>query len=837
MEENFTFGTNLERAYADGETYERKIYCLAIDTPSIGDNPLSYIITLFLIDLILVTVVIRILVFLFEYLRQPRIVAEIIGGVILGPSLMGMHKKYWATIFPAWSLLSLQPMAQMGIIFYVFLLGVEMNLSALRRIGRKSIFIALTSVILPFLAAGLATFSLKNITVFRPINREYSSMAQFLYLGVAFTVTAFSTIARILTELKLLTTDHGKAALSSAILADLCSWLLLFITMAITNIGNSLNIKVVPEKTLIYGVVYIFIFIFLIHPGIIYLLEFNSDGDHIENSFIIFILTGVIFSGFMTDAIGVHPIFGAFMFGLTIPSGPLQVAIVEKLEDYVSGILLPLYFVINGLRTNIWIFNYEHKHWKYLLGVIVAIFVAKVSAILCIAMLQNMKAHDGAIVGLLLNTKGLLGIIILNIARDQKIFDGESFTIMIIAMVATTTIIVPLVTRISRFTKGFTIYKNRTFQKLQTNAELRVLVCIHNRRNVPPIVKLLEISNPTVASPMGVYALHLVELTGRASAMLVVHNTKNSNHVALNRTQAQSEHIVNAFHNYEQNTHGVFVQTLTAISPYSTVHEDICNIAEDKRVTFIVIPFHKERTFDGNMEVVNADFQSINQNVLANAPCSVGVLLDRGLVKASKLKDNTHNIAMLYFGGSDDREALSYGRRMAEHPNVSLTIFRFLQGDNEVKSTTSNEYKTPLTVTTNIEMEKLNDDEFIKKFLSRYRANKSIAYTETVVNDVNETSEAIQAIDIKHDLYIVGRGHNMDSQLIAGLNEWSEYPELGAIGDLLASTDFGGTMSLLVVQQYTGAGMIDGFGTPTESQMSDRSQSAPFNPMSPSNHV
>lgn len=399
--------------------------------------------------------------------------------------------------------------------------------------------------------------------------------------------------------------------------------------------------------------------------------------------------------------------------------------------------------------------------------------------------------------------------------------DDKSFAAMVIVAVVVTAIITPAVTVIYRPARRFIPYKRRTIQRSKPDAEFRVLVCVHTPRNVPTIINLLEASNPTKKSPICVYVLHLVELTGRASAMLIVHNTRKSGRPALNRTQAQSDHIINAFENYEQHAGFVTVQPLTAISPYSTMHEDICNLAEDKRAAFIIIPFHKQQTVDGGMEATNPAFRMINQNVLANSPCSVGILVDRGLNGSTRLAANqvAHHVAVLFFGGPDDREALAYGWRMCEHPGINLTVMRFVPGEEVIDTATgsTNELGDSriLSVVTDTDRDRQLDEEYANEFRMRNANDESVVYIEKLVNNGEETVAAIRSIDSSHDLIIVGRGQGMISPLTAGLTDWSECPELGAIGDLLASSDFAATVSVLVVQQYVGLGpQGEGVGTP-----------------------
>lgn len=391
---------------------------------------------------------------------------------------------------------------------------------------------------------------------------------------------------------------------------------------------------------------------------------------------------------------------------------------------------------------------------------------------------------------------------------------------MVIVAVIITGVVTPIVTTIYKPTRRFVPYKRRTIQCSRPNVELRVLVCIHTPRNVPTIINLLEASHATKTSPICVYVLHLVELTGRTSAMLIVHNTRKSGKPAQNITQAQSDHIINAFENYEQNSTSISIQPLTSISPYSTMHEDICNIAEDKRVAFIIIPFHKQLTVDGGMEGTNPSFRMINQNVLANAPCSIGVLVDRGLNTSTRLRANqvTHNVVVLFFGGPDDREALSYGWRMSGHPGTNLKVMRFIATEEGLEQMKGSHvgYDEPkiLNLETNDVIEKQLDEDMINEFRFKSAYDESIVYIEKFVSNGEETIGVIRSMDNMYDLFIVGRGQGLISPLIAGLTDWSECPELGVIGDLLASSDFAATVSVLVIQQYIGMMTQDGIATP-----------------------
>ncbi|KAL7111381.1 hypothetical protein ACP275_05G083300 [Erythranthe tilingii] len=774
-----------------------------------GDNPLDYSLPLFILQVLLIIVTIRFLVFILKPFRQPRVISEILGGVILGPSLLGQSKQFANNIFPPRSVMILETMGNVGLLFFLFLVGVEMDIAVIRSTGRRTFVIAIAGMILPFLIGVSFAFTLHEST-------QWVKLGTFiLFLGVALSVTAFPVLARILAELKLLNTEIGRIAMASALFNDICAWILLAIAMAIAeNESLSLSSLWVVLST---GAFVLFCY-YVMRPLVCWIVRRTPEGQLISEVYICLILTGVMISGFITDAIGTHSVFGAFIFGLVIPSGPIGVTLIERLEDFVTGLLLPLFFAISGLKTDLTLINGVGT-WAILGLVIVLACAGKVTGTLLVSLYYRIPFYEGLTLGLLMNAKGLVEMIVLNVGKDQHVLDDKSFAIMIVVEIVMTAVIQPIVTNIYRPGRKLVAYKRRTIQRTKLKGEFRLLVCVHVPRNVPTIIHLLEASNPTKKSPISSYVLHLVELTGRASAVLIVHNTRKSGRSALNLAQAQSEHIFNAFENFERQGGFVTVNPLTAISPYSTMHEDIFTVAEDKRVAFIIIPFHKQQTVDGGMEATNPAFRIINQSVLANAPCSVGILVDRGLNGSSRASANQmshHHIALLFFGGPDDREAMALAWRMSEHPHNSLTVMRFVLGETAPETTKGGDMAEAvanssietghetLTVLTDDDREKEMDQAYINEFRAATMNDSSVHYVEKVVNHGEETVAAIRSIDTRHDLFVVGRGHGMISPVTAGLSDWSECPELGAIGDLLASSDFATTYSVLVVQQYVG---------------------------------
>lgn len=296
---------------------------------------------------------------------------------------------------------------------------------------------------------------------------------------------------------------------------------------------------------------------------------------------------------------------------------------------------------------------------------------------------------------------------------------------------------------------------------------------------------------------LSVYALHLMELSERSSAILMVHKArKNGLPFWRKGRRSDSDHVVVAFEAFQQLSQ-VTVRSMTSISSIADMHEDICSTAESKRAAIIILPFHKHQRVDGSFETTRTDFRWVNRRVLEHAPCSVGILVDRGLggttyVSASNV---SYLITVLFFGGPDDCEALAYGARMAEHPGISLNIICFV-----VEPETIGKIST-INMQENAGIETKSSAE---EFLSRFRnlqKDDSVRYEEKAVRNVTEIIAAIRGAD-RSNLFLVGR--MPEGKLALALRRRSECPELGAVGSLLIAPDFSVTASVLVIQQYNG---------------------------------
>lgn len=334
------------------------------------------------------------------------------GGVILGPSVLGRNSRFANTLFPLRSVMVLETMANVGLLYFLFLVGVEMDISVIRRTGKKALAIAIAGMVLPFIIGACFSFILHK-------NDETMTQGTFiLFLGVALSVTAFPVLARILAELKLINTEIGRIALSSALVNDMSAWILLALAIALAeNHATSLaSLWVILSST-----AFVAFCILIVRPAVSWMIRRTPEGESFSEFHICLVLTGVMLSGFITDAIGTHSVFGAFVFGLVIPNGPLGVTLIEKLEDFVSGLLLPLFFAISGLKTDVTSIT-SVGTWGFLMLIIVLACAGKVAGTLLVCIYYQMPVHEGITLGLLMNTKGLVEMIVLNVGRDQKVW-------------------------------------------------------------------------------------------------------------------------------------------------------------------------------------------------------------------------------------------------------------------------------------------------------------------------------------------------------------------------------------------------------------------------------
>ncbi|KAJ0258866.1 hypothetical protein HA466_0075900 [Hirschfeldia incana] len=702
-----------------------------------GDNPLNCAFPLLIVQVVIVLFSSRFLAFLLRPLRQPKVVAEILGGILLGPSALGRNQDFIELVFPKWSTPILESVASIGLLFFLFLVGLELDLAALAHTGKKAFAIALAGICLPFcLGAAISPF------LRRAMEEEHGSAGywQFLlFIGVAFSITAFPVLARILAELKLLTTSVGQTALAAAAFNDIAAWILLALAVALP--GSHDHHKhispLISIWVLLSGVAFVAFMFFVIQPAMRWTFQYYDRTRH--EACICLTLAGVLVSGFITDLIGLHSIFGAFVFGLIIPkSGVCSERLVERIEDFVSGLLLPLYFASSGLKTDVNKIR-GTEAWGILALVISTACAGKIIGTFLMAMVCTIPARESLTLGFLMNTKGLVELVVLNIGREKKVLNEEMFAILVVMALVTTFMTTPLVV---------VIYKPLNNHGLDSTTsegkgKLRILACVRSPLDVPCIIKIVE-SLSTPNESVTLYVMHLMELTDRPSSISMVQRTRRNGVPFIHRLckGRSRDEIEDAFSIYEQvrdQKQKIKIRHLKSVSALGTMHEDICHVAEHKKVWMIVLP---------NMVM---GWGVVNQRVVEYAKCSVAVLSHQEAGESSiSSGEGPKRVGVVFIGGHNDRKALEIGSRMAQNPKIIVTLLRL--SDNTITS--------PYC-------EKEIDEVAVEEFKKQCQG-ESVEYEEIVVE--GSLADFIKAMGrMEYELVVVG-----DQQVLTSYYEMEQ---------------------------------------------------------------
>lgn len=307
----------------------------------------------------------------------------------------------------------LDTLANLGLLFFLFLAGLEIDPKSIRQTGKKALAIAIVGITLPF-ALGIGSSFVLRETIAKGVD----ATAFLVFMGVALSITAFPVLARILAELKLLTTDIGRMAMSAAAVNDVAAWILLALAVALSGDHQS---PFVSLWVFLSGCVFVICAILIVPPIFKWMAQRCHEGEPVDEIYVCATLTAVLAAGFITDTVGIHAMFGAFVVGVLVPKeGPFAGALVEKVEDLVSGLFLPLYFVSSGLKTNVATIQ-GLQSWGLLVLVIFTACFGKIFGTIMVSLFCKMPVREALALGFLMNSKGLVELIVLNIGKDRKV--------------------------------------------------------------------------------------------------------------------------------------------------------------------------------------------------------------------------------------------------------------------------------------------------------------------------------------------------------------------------------------------------------------------------------
>lgn len=460
---------------------------------------LKHPLAILLLQIITIVVVARFFGWIFRKIGQPTVIGEIIAGIFLGPSVVGMYlPEYSAMLFPVESLGNLQFLSQIGLILFMFVIGMELDLKVLKNKANDAVVISHASIVFPFaLGIGLSYFIYHR---FAPAGVEF--LAFSLFMGIAMSITAFPVLARIVQERGIHKTRLGTIVITCAAADDITAWCLLAAVIAIVKAGTFMSsLYVIGCATL-----YVLMMLFVVKPFLKKVGDLYANRNELSKPIVAIFLLTLIISSYLTEVIGIHALFGAFMTGAIMPdSTKFRNIFIEKVEDVALILLLPLFFVFTGLRTQIGLIS--DPELLKITGYIILVAVAgKFVGSALAARFVGQNWRDSLTIGALMNTRGLMELVVLNIGFDLGVLSPEIFTMMVIMALVTTFMTGPAIDIINF------IFKRKAAilpQEIVSEGKFKILISFGNYEKGKSLLRLAHSFVKKQKDHSQVTALHL----------------------------------------------------------------------------------------------------------------------------------------------------------------------------------------------------------------------------------------------------------------------------------------------------------------------------------------
>lgn len=600
----------------------------------------------------------------FRRFKQPLVIGEIVAGIMLGPSLFGIvAPNVAAAIFPPETIPFLGVLSQIGLIFFMFLIGLELDPKYLKNGLNVAVLVSHVSILVPFSLGTLAALLLYPLVSYDGV----SFTAFALFLGSAMSITAFPVLARIITENNLQNSRLGALALTCAAVDDVTAWCLLALAIAVTRY-NSMSAAI---PTILEAIVYI---TFMFTGGRLLLKQLATHYDRtpkLNQTTLALIYMSVVVSALITELIGIHLIFGAFLLGAVMPKHPgLTRELAQKTEDFVLTFLLPVFFAYSGLRTQIGLLN-RPVLWGLCAVVVAVAIVGKYVGTYAAARVSGIDKQEASALGWLMNTRGLTELIVLNIGLSLNVISPLLFTMLVIMALVTTFMTSPLLELTYPKQK---MLQHRIAEPIAEEAtSYRILVPIANpttQRELIQLAMAIAVSDtpsvPAVVAPLSL--IHYEE-----DYMYESLPNEVDRQIALRR--AELSQLITTL---EPSEHQGFVRPVIQIS--NDVAETTAEIAMRDRVDLVLLGWHRPAFHTNRLG------GRVGQ-ILSTAPVDVAVFVDRQSTKLEHLLlpyvSNTHTelgleLALRLLLNSEHRH-LTVLRVQSQDQPVSEFSFEFHQ--------------------------------------------------------------------------------------------------------------------------------------------------------------
>jgi Kef-type K+ transport system membrane component KefB/nucleotide-binding universal stress UspA family protein len=609
------------------------------------------LILILLVQLALILALSRAMGWLFAYFRQPQVVGEMIAGIMLGPSLFGWLAPGLAQqIFPPASVPYLSILSQLGVIFFLFLVGLELDPKLLKNRGHTAVVVSHVSIVAPFLLGAALTLYLYPRLFNDTSHMNFTSVA--LFMGAAMSVTAFPVLARILTERNMHKTNVGAIAITCAAVDDVTAWCMLAFVVGIAR-ATGLQPAL---RTAVMAVVYILFMFFVVRPFLRRLQYVYDRQGRLSQMLVAVILLLTLCSALVTEAIGIHALFGAFLMGAIMPKGTQFVrALSDKLEDFTVVVLLPIFFAYTGLRTQIGLLNHSEL-WLITLLMIVAACTGKFGGSTLAGRICGLSWSEACTIGILMNTHGLMELVILNIGLQEGVITPVVFAMMVIMALVTTFMTTPVLHLV------FPMRLPRGVARGAEEAGYTMLIPVSLPESGPALARLAATLIGQRQSDVGTSSG--ADAAGRAIAL---HLRRPALHEAY-RSGLDEEIVESPLAPLtplmaEATKHKLQVEPVSFVT--RDVAADIAAVARARHADLVLMGFHKP-VFG------KAILGGTVHRVLSQAECDVAILVDRGFEEAKQ-------ILVPFVGSAHDRLAMDLAGRMARSMGARVTVLHVIE--------------------------------------------------------------------------------------------------------------------------------------------------------------
>jgi Kef-type K+ transport system membrane component KefB len=658
-----------------------------------------------LLQIAVILVFCRIFSGIFMLMRQPVVVGEILAGIVLGPSILGhWFPQISGFLFPLDSLGNIGLLSQFGLILFMFVIGMELDIGQVRKKLKETILISHASTIVPFFLGMLAAYFLYD----KYADRSTPFLSFALFIGIAMSITAFPVLARIIQEKGFAKSHWGTISLASAANGDITAWCLLAVVIAIVQAGSMMS----AVYNILFSVLYLLGMFLIVRPFLKMVGQVYHNEEVIDKRLVAFLFLILILSSFLTEILGLHALFGAFMAGVIMPTDiKFRKIMSEKVEGVALSLFLPLFFVSTGLKTEIGLLNTPDL-WSVCGMLILIAIVGKFGGAALSARFTGEKWKHSLYIGALMNTRGLMELIILTIGYEMNILSPPIFVMLVLMTLVTTVMTVPLMAFI-KFC--FQMREKLVEQKRGEHSEgiFKVLLSFGRASNGQVMLDVAHQMFSKGDNQLDVTALHFTTGTD------------------VNPLQTDTFEMV-SFGPILQEAHrlGIHIDTRYEIS--NNVGEDISTITNEGGYDFLLVgagitwsnlpndiaanqyrdSLKNRRHFMPETWFFPSELlQDKTKLFIEQANCSVGVFVNRDFVRADKI--------ILVLHSTEDLYLLSYAETLLKSTtSASVAILDLSDSANPDKAVYEHKIKHFLTAVKTAKV--LSEKDITAELLHRY---------------------------------------------------------------------------------------------------------------------